>query len=57
VDPLLQNSLAYEDKLLLKLRIERLKSPLAYSQRRRRSSAGSNAAGAPAVAAADIWVI
>jgi 3-phenylpropionate/cinnamic acid dioxygenase small subunit len=30
---LLQNSLAYEDKLLLKLRIERLKSPLAYSQR------------------------
>ena len=32
-DPLLQNSLAYEDKLLLKLRIERLKSPLAYSQR------------------------
>ena len=32
-DPLLQNSLAYEDKLLLKLRVERLKSPLAYSQR------------------------
>ena len=32
-DPLLQNSLAYEDKLLLKLRIERLRSPLAYSQR------------------------
>ena len=32
-DPLLRNSLAYEDKLLLKLRIERLKSPLAYSQR------------------------
>ena len=32
-DPLLENSLAYEDKLLLKLRIERLKSPLAYSQR------------------------
>ena len=27
------NSLAYEDKLLLKLRIERLKSPRAYSQR------------------------
>src|SRR5207245_4829769 len=33
IDPLLHNSLAYEDKLLLKLRIERLKSPLAYSQR------------------------
>jgi len=32
-DPMLQNSLAYEDKLLLKLRIERLRSPLAYSQR------------------------
>jgi len=32
-DPLLENSLAYEDKLLLKLRIERLRSPLAYSQR------------------------
>ena len=32
-DPLLENSLAYEDKLLLRLRIERLKSPLAYSQR------------------------
>jgi 3-phenylpropionate/cinnamic acid dioxygenase small subunit len=31
-DPLLHNSLAYEDKLLLRLRIERLKSPLAYSQ-------------------------
>lgn len=32
-DPHLQNSLAYEDKLLLQLRIERLKSPLAYSQK------------------------
>src|SRR5439155_886701 len=32
-DPLLHNSLAYEDKLLLRLRIERMKSPLAYSQR------------------------
>lgn len=32
-DPLKQNSLAYEDKLLLKLRVERLKSPLAYSQK------------------------
>jgi len=32
-DPLLHNSLAYEDKLLLELRIERLKSPRAYSQR------------------------
>jgi 3-phenylpropionate/cinnamic acid dioxygenase small subunit len=32
-DPLNHNSLAYEDKLLLRLRIERLKSPLAYSQR------------------------
>ncbi|HVL36203.1 MAG TPA: aromatic-ring-hydroxylating dioxygenase subunit beta [Burkholderiales bacterium] len=32
-DPLNHNSLAYEDRLLLKLRIERLKSPLAYSQR------------------------
>jgi 3-phenylpropionate/cinnamic acid dioxygenase small subunit len=31
-DPLNHNSLAYEDKLLLKLRIERLKSPAAYSQ-------------------------
>ena len=30
--PAHHNSLAYEDKLLLKLRIERLKSPLAYSQ-------------------------
>jgi 3-phenylpropionate/cinnamic acid dioxygenase small subunit len=32
-DALSHNSLAYEDKLLLKLRIERLKSPRAYSQR------------------------
>ena len=32
-DPKLQNSLAYEDKLLLRLRIERLKSPRAYSQK------------------------
>ena len=32
-DPLKHNSLAYEDKLLLQLRLERLKSPLAYSQR------------------------
>ena len=32
-DPLEQNSLAYEDKLLLKLRIERLKQPTAYSQK------------------------
>ena len=32
-DPHLENSLAYEDKFLLKLRIERLKSPLAYSQK------------------------
>jgi 3-phenylpropionate/cinnamic acid dioxygenase small subunit len=32
-DPLQQNSLACEDKLLLQLRIERLKSPLAYSQK------------------------
>ena len=31
-DPHLENSLAYEDRFLLKLRIERLKSPLAYSQ-------------------------
>jgi 3-phenylpropionate/cinnamic acid dioxygenase small subunit len=31
-DPHLENSLAYEDKFLLKLRIERLKSPQAYSQ-------------------------
>jgi 3-phenylpropionate/cinnamic acid dioxygenase small subunit len=30
-DPLLHNSLAYEDKLLLKLRVERLKSDRAYS--------------------------
>ena len=32
-DPLAHNSLAYEDKLLLKLRIERLKLPSAYSQK------------------------
>ena len=32
-DPLTHNSLAYEDKLLLKLRIERLKQPTAYSQK------------------------
>ena len=31
-DPQLHNSLAYEDRFLLKLRVERLKSPLAYSQ-------------------------
>jgi len=31
-DPHLQNSLAYEDKFLLKLRVERLKSPLAFSK-------------------------
>lgn len=31
-DPLNQTSLAFEDGLLLKLRIERLKSPHAYSQ-------------------------
>src|SRR6185503_5456299 len=31
-DPHLENSLAYEDKFLLKLRIERLKSPQAFSQ-------------------------
>lgn len=34
-DPLAHNSLAYEDKLLLKLRIERLKQPTAYSQKPR----------------------
>ena len=33
LDPLNHNSLAYEDKLLLKLRIERLKQPTAYSQK------------------------
>lgn len=32
-DALNHNSLAYEDRLLLRLRIERLKSPLAYSQK------------------------
>ena len=32
-DPLAHNSLAYEDKLLLKLRIERLRQPTAYSQK------------------------
>ena len=32
-DPLAHNSLAYDDKLLLKLRIERLKQPRAYSQK------------------------
>jgi 3-phenylpropionate/cinnamic acid dioxygenase small subunit len=32
-DPLTHNSLAYEDKLLLKLRIERLKLPTAYAQK------------------------
>lgn len=31
-DPLNHTSLAYEDKFLLKLRVERLKSPLAFSQ-------------------------
>lgn len=31
-DPRLENSLAHEDKFLLKLRIERLKSPQAFSQ-------------------------
>jgi len=31
-DPQLENSLAYEDKFLLKLRLERLKSPQAFSQ-------------------------
>lgn len=31
-DPIGHTSIAYEDKLLLKLRIERLKSPRAYSQ-------------------------
>jgi len=31
-DPHGQTSLAYEDKFLLKLRVERLKSPLAFSQ-------------------------
>jgi 3-phenylpropionate/cinnamic acid dioxygenase small subunit len=32
-DALTHNSLAYDDKLLLKLRIERLKQPTAYSQK------------------------
>ena len=32
-DRLTHNSLAYEDKLLLKLRIERLKQPTAFSQK------------------------
>ena len=32
-DPLLHNSLAYEDKLLLRLRVERLKSDRAFSLR------------------------
>jgi 3-phenylpropionate/cinnamic acid dioxygenase small subunit len=32
-DPLAHNSLAYEDKFLLKLRIERLKQPNAFSQK------------------------
>ena len=32
-DPLNDTSLAYEDKLLLKLRVERLKSPRAFSQK------------------------
>lgn len=31
--PHTENSLAYEDKLLLQLRLERLRSPLAYSQK------------------------
>lgn len=31
-DPLSHNSLAYEDRLLLKLRVERLKNPRAHSQ-------------------------
>lgn len=32
-DPFNHNSLAYEDRLLLQLRVERLKSPRAFSQR------------------------
>ncbi len=32
-EPLNHNSLAYEDRLLLKLRVERLKQPTAYSQK------------------------
>ena len=32
LDPVSHNSLAYEDRLLLALRVERLKSPRAYSQ-------------------------
>ena len=32
-DPLQHNSLAYEDKLLLQLRVERLKRPNAFSQK------------------------
>jgi 3-phenylpropionate/cinnamic acid dioxygenase small subunit len=31
-DPHLENSLAYEDKFLLRLRVERLKAPNAFSQ-------------------------
>jgi 3-phenylpropionate/cinnamic acid dioxygenase small subunit len=31
-DPHLENSLAYEDRFLLKLRVERLKTPNAFSQ-------------------------
>lgn len=33
VDPLSHNSIAYEDRLLLQLRVERLKNPRAHSQR------------------------
>ena len=32
VDPLTHNSLAYEDRLLLQLRVDRLKNPRAHSQ-------------------------
>ena len=35
VDPISHNSLAYEDRLLLTLRVERLKNPRAHSQQPR----------------------
>jgi 3-phenylpropionate/cinnamic acid dioxygenase small subunit len=50
-DALNHNSLAYEDKLLLQLRIERLKSPLAYSQKP--ASRGHHVLQAPEVEKSD----
>jgi len=50
-DPLAHNSLAYEDKLLLRLRIERLKLPTAYAQKP--ASRGHHVMQAPEVENSD----